>query len=46
LSLSQSGNTITITAKTGNGNQGLFSVTVKPPTGCGPNQTVYVNVAQ
>jgi len=46
LNIVKSGNTVTVSVKSGNGHQGLFSVKITPSSGCGAAQTVYINVAQ
>jgi hypothetical protein len=46
LNVSKLGNALNISVKNGNGNRGLYSVTITPPNGCGASKTVYINVAQ
>ena len=44
LNVDKVGNNVNVSVKSGNGNQGLFSVTVTPSSGCGSAKTIYVNV--
>jgi hypothetical protein len=44
LTITKSGNSITIATKNGSTNRGNFNVVVTP-TGCGSAQTIYINVA-
>lgn len=46
LTVSFSGNQITVTSKTGGNNRGLFRVRVTPGAGCGAAQDFYVTVAK